>query len=314
MIQKKWSLLSLLFIASLICMGSCAAQNNTTAKYGVLDAANDLGLNEFSALTESSSLSNALDNQGVLTFGDGSFVIFAPSDEAFAGVIGVDMNSVKENRTELKRVLSYHVVWNDGAFENVSELSSVKTLQGENLTLNITNGMKVNEANVTLSQTYDNGTIYVIDKVLLPEKSTILGVAEAANDLGAKKFATAIKAAGLEETLNGHGLMGIESLSEGPFTIFAPSDAAFDQAKSEIDSIGKKDQGMIDLLGYHTVDAKELVNMTATNSVKTLQGESLAVDVGAGQVGGALVLKSERYDNGIVYIIDRVLVPIGLSM
>jgi len=314
MIQKKWSLLSLLFIASLICMGPCAAQNNTTAKYGVLDAANDLGLNEFSALTESSSLSNALDNQGVLTFGDGSFVIFAPSDEAFAGVIGVDMNSVKENRTELKRILSYHVVWNDGAFENVSELSSVKTLQGENLTLNITNGMKVNEANVTLSQTYDNGTIYVIDKVLLPEKSTVLGVAEAANDLGAKKFATAIKAAGLEETLNGHGLMGIESLSEGPFTIFAPSDAAFDQAKSEIDSIGKKDQGMIDLLGYHTVEASELVNMTATNSVKTLQGESLAVDIGAGQVGGALVLKSERYDNGIVYIIDRVLVPIGLSM
>jgi uncharacterized surface protein with fasciclin (FAS1) repeats len=314
MIQKKWSLLSLLFIASLICMGPCAAQNNTTAKYGVMDAANDLGLNEFSALTESSSLSNALDNQGVLTFGDGSFVIFAPSDEAFAGVIGVDINSVKENRTELKRILSYHVVWNDGAFENVSELSSVKTLQGENLTLNITNGMKVNEANVTLSQTYDNGTIYVIDKVLLPEKNTVLGVAEAANDLGAKKFATAIKAAGLEETLNGHGLMGIESLSEGPFTIFAPSDAAFDQAKSEIDSIGKKDQGMIDLLGYHTVDAKELVNMTATNSVKTLQGESLAVDVGSGQVGGALVLKSERYDNGIVYIIDRVLVPIGLSM
>jgi len=314
MIQKKWSLLSLLFIASLICMGPCAAQNNTTAKYGVLDAANDLGLNEFSALTESSSLSNALDNQGVLTFGDGSFVIFAPSDEAFAGVIGVDMNSVKENRTELKRILSYHVVWNDGAFENVSELSSVKTLQGENLTLNITNGMKVNEANVTLSQTYDNGTIYVIDKVLLPEKSTVLGVAEAANDLGATKFATAVKAAGLEDTLNGHGLMGIESLSEGPFTIFAPSDAAFDQAKSEIDSIGKKDQGMIDLLGYHTVDAKELVNMTATNSVKTLQGESLAVDVGSGQVGGALVLKSERYDNGIVYIIDRVLVPIGLSM
>jgi uncharacterized surface protein with fasciclin (FAS1) repeats len=314
MIQKKWSLLSLLFIASLICMGSCAAQNDTTARYGVLEAANDLGLSEFSALTESSSLSNTLNNQGVLTFSTGSFVIFAPSDEAFAGVTGVDMNSVKENRTDLKRILSYHVVWNDGAFENVSELSSVRTLQGENLTLNNTDGLKVNGANVTLSQKYDNGTIYVIDQVLLPEKSSVLGVAEAANDLGAKKFATAIKAAGLEETLNGQGLMGIESLSEGPFTIFAPSDAAFDKAKSEIDSINKKDQGMIDLLGYHTVDAKELINMTDTNSVKTLQGESLAVDVGAGQVGGALVLKSERYDNGIVYVIDRVLVPIGLSM
>ena len=46
----------------------------------------------------------------------------------------------------------------------------------------------------------------------------------------------------------------------------------------------------------------------------TQQGESLAVDVGAGQVGGARVLKSEKYDNGIVYVIDRVMVPIGLSM
>ena len=314
MVQKKWVLLSLLFMASLICMGPCAAQNNTTAKYGVLDAAKDLGLKEFSALVESSNLQNTLNDQGVLTFGTGSFVIFAPSDEAFANVTGIDMNSVKENQTELKSILSYHVVWNGDAFENISELSSVKTLQGENLTLNNTNGLKVNGANVTLNKKYDNGAIYVIDKVLLPKKSSTLGVAEAASDLGAKKFAAAIKSAGLEETLNGQGLMGIETLRGGPFTVFAPSDAAFDKAKSVIDSINKKDNGMIDLLGYHMIDAKELVNMTDSNSVKTLQGESLAVDVSAGQVGGARVLKSEKYDNGIVYVIDRVMVPIGLSM
>jgi hypothetical protein len=65
MVQKNCGLLNLLFIASLICLGSCAAQNNTTANYGVLDAANDLGLKEFAALTESSSLSNAL-NRGYL--------------------------------------------------------------------------------------------------------------------------------------------------------------------------------------------------------------------------------------------------------
>jgi uncharacterized surface protein with fasciclin (FAS1) repeats len=206
------------------------------------------------------------------------------------------------------------VVWNGDAFENISELSSVKTLQGENLTLNNTNGLKVNGANVTQNKKYDNGTVFVIDKVLLPKKSSTLGVADAASDLGAKKFAAAIKSAGLEETLNGQGLMGIETLRGGPFTVFAPSDAAFDKAKSVIDSINKKDNGMIDLLGYHMIDAKELVNMTDSNSVKTLQGESLAVDVSAGQVGGARVLKSEKYDNGIVYVIDRVMVPIGLSM
>ena len=314
MFVRNRILLCLLFIAAVLCTISSFAQDSGAAKMGVIDAASELGLKEFAAAMDGAGLADTLNNQGVLIIGPGSFVIFAPSDAAFASVTGIDMNSVKENQTELKSILSYHVVWNDDASENISELSSVKTLQGENLTLNNTNGLKVNGANVTLNKKYDNGTIYVIDKVLLPKKSSTLGVADAASDLGAKKFAAAIKSAGLEETLNGQGLMGIETLRGGPFTVFAPNDAAFDKAKSVIDSINKKDNGMIDLLGYHMIDAKELVNMTDSNSVKTLQGESLAVDVSAGQVGGARVLKSEKYDNGIVYVIDRVMVPIGLSM
>ena len=54
--------------------------------------------------------------------------------------------------------------------------------------------------------------------------------------------------------------------------------------------------------------------MTKTNSAKTMQGDSLAVDLNMGLVGGANVLKSERYANGIVYVIDQVLVPIRLAM
>ena len=139
-------------------------------------------------------------------------------------------------------------------------------------------------------------------------------MAEAADDLGAKKFAAAIKSAGLVDTLNGQGLMGFESLSEGPFTVFAPSDAAFDSAKASIDAISKKDAGMMNLLSYHIVDARDLLNKTDTNSAKTMQGDSLAVDLDMGQAGGANVLKSERYANGIVYVIDQVLVPIRLAM
>jgi transforming growth factor-beta-induced protein len=174
--------------------------------------------------------------------------------------------------------------------------------------------LKVNGANVTASRSYDNGTIYVIDRVLLPKTASIMGVIEAANDLGAKKFAAAINSAGLAETLNGQGIMGMESLSEGPFTIFAPSDSAFDAAKAAIDAISKKDAGMMNLLTYHMVNAKSLLNVTDINSAKTMQGDSLAVDANMGQVGSANVLKSERYANGIVYVIDQVLVPIRLAM
>jgi len=281
---------------------------------GVMDAAEELGLKEFAAAAEGAGLADTLNNQGVLIIGSGSFVIFAPSDGAFAAVTDVDMNATKENATELKRILSHQIVWNDGSFENISELSSAKTLQGENLTIDNTAGMMVSGANVTASKSYDNGTIYVIDKVLLPKTGSRLGVAEAANDLGAKKFAAAIKSAGLVDTLNGQGLMGIESLSEGPFTVFAPSDAAFDNAKASLDAISKKDAGMMNLLSYHIMDAKDMLNKTEANSAKTMQGDSLAVDANMGLVGGANVLKSERYDNGIIYVIDQVLVPIRLAM
>ncbi len=314
MIQKNGPILSLLFITAVLCTGSSLAQDSGAAKMGLMDATEKLGLKEFSAAVDEAGLADVLNNQGVLIIGSGSFVIFAPSDEAFAAVTDVDMNAIKENATELKRILSYHIVWNDGRFENISELSSVKTLQGENLTIDSAAGIRVFGANVTASMSYDNGTIYVIDSVLLPKTASSLGVAEAANDLGAKKFASAIKSAELVETLNGQGLMGFESLAAGPFTVFAPSDAAFDHAKASLDAISKKEAGMMNLLSYHIVDAKELLNMTNNNSAKTMQGDSLAVDANMGLVGGANVLKSERYDNGIIYVIDQVLVPIRLSM
>jgi uncharacterized surface protein with fasciclin (FAS1) repeats len=313
MFKKIRIILSLLFIA-MLCIGGGFAQDGEAAKSSIMDAASELGLNEFVAAIEGAGLTDTLNNQGVLVIGSGSFVIFAPSDAAFATVTDLDMNAVKENATELKGILGYHIVWNDGSFENITELSSAKTMQGENLTIDSTDGLKVNGANITASKSYNNGTIYVIDRVLLPETASSLGVIEAANDLGAKKFAAAINSAGLAETLNGQGLMGMESLSEGPFTVFAPSDGAFDAAKVTIDAISKKESGMMNLLTYHMVNAKSLLNVTDGNSAKTMQGDSLAVDANMGLVGSANVLKSERYANGIVYVIDQVLVPIRLAM
>jgi len=116
---------------------------------------------------------------------------------------------------------------------------------------------------------YDSGVIYVIDRVLLPKNSEVAGVVETANDLGAKKFAAAVKAAGLADQLNGQGLLGIASLSKGPFTVFAPDDAAFNNAKASVDAINKKEGGMRALLSYHMIEASALQNRTDPGSVKT---------------------------------------------
>lgn len=321
MIQKKGAFLVLLFMAAMLCTGMSPAQDSAqdsgAAKTGITDALKELGINEFSTAVDGAGLAGVLNDEGVLTFGSGSFVIFAPSDEAFLRASGVvDMNAIMENPAELKRVLFHHMVWNSGSFDNISEISTVRTLQGENLTLNSTDTawLAADGANVTASQEYDSGIIYVIDRVLLPETDSSMGVADAANDLGAKKFADALKSSGLADTLNGQGLMGIEDLAAGPFTVFAPSDEAFSTAKSSIDAISKKDSGMQNLLSYHVVDAQGLLDITASNSMKTMLGDSLAVDRNLSLVGGANVIGSERFDNGIVYIIDQVLVPISLSM
>ena len=321
MIQKNGAILGLLFMAAMLCTGMSPAQDSAqdsgAAKTGITDALKELGINEFSTAVDGAGLAGVLNDEGVLTFGSGSFVIFAPSDEAFLRASGVvDMNAIMENPAELKRVLFHHMVWNSGSFDNISEISTVRTLQGENLTLNSTDTawLAADGANVTASQEYDSGIIYVIDRVLLPETDSSMGVADAANDLGAKKFADALKSSGLADTLNGQGLMGIEDLAAGPFTVFAPSDEAFSTAKSSIDAISKKDSGMQNLLSYHVVDAQGLLDITASNSMKTMLGDSLAVDTNLSLVGGANVIGSERFDNGIVYIIDQVLVPISLSM
>jgi len=305
----------MLFLAVLLGSGLCQAQEDDGAK-SLSQAAEELGLGNFSAAVENAGLTSILDNQGVLLMGEGSFVVFAPSDEAFAAASssGYDLELLQERPSELKGLLYRHIVWSAGGFENISEISEARSIQGENITLEHAPALIVDGANVTASVQYDSGTIYVIDRLLVPESDGSLGAAQAAKDLGAGKFAEALTSSGLEETLSGQGLMGIGGLTSGPYTIFAPSDAAFEAAKDTMDAIGEKEGGMLGLLSYHVVDAPGISDMTESNSVKTMYGASLPVDINTSLVGGAGILASQRYDNGMVYVIDQVLVPIGLSM
>ena len=312
-IKRIMMISGMLLLVALIFLGFSLAQGEAGAKVFV-QGAEELGLGDFSAAVERAGLADILDNQGVLAFPVGSFFVFAPSDAAFAAASasGIDISSLEGY--ELKSLISRHVVWNSGSFENISEISEARSMQGENITLEHTPTMTVDGANVTGSLKYDSGIIYVVDRVLLPEGDGSLGAAQAAKDLGAGKFAEALTSSGVEETLSGQGLMGIGGLTSGPYTVFAPSDSAFEAAKDTLNAIGEKEDGMASLLSYHVVDAAGLLNMSESNSVKTMYGASLGVDINSSLVGGANVLASERYDNGIVYVIDQVLVPIGLSM
>ncbi len=307
----------LILAAALLSAGLATAAGSATASNGILDESKALNLTTFSTAVQNANMSETLNNQGVLIIGNGSFIVFAPSDAAFAALAPGDLSNLMENQTDLKRVLSYHVVWNDGTLGNLSSLSSVETLEGENLSLNSTGGLKVNGANVLQVKNYDNGTIYVIDKVLMPkQKGAGMSFVDAANKLkDIKTFAGDIQSAGLVDNLNGQGLFGLGAIGGGPYTIFAPSDAAFSKVPAAtMKSISSNKDNMMTLLSYHIVESRAVLNNTDASSVKTLDGSSLAIDTKAGIVGGAKVLKSKRYSNGIIYEIDQVLIPLKLSI
>ena len=103
--------------------------------------------------------------------GEGPFTVFAPTDEAFAALpAGTVENLLKpENKDQLIAVLTYHVVPGKVMSTDLSDDMTAQTVQGGEITIDLDNGVMINDANVvTADVEADNGVIHVIDKVILP--------------------------------------------------------------------------------------------------------------------------------------------------
>lgn len=105
--------------------------------------------------------------------GEGPFTVFAPTDEAFAALPEGTLDSLLANPEELAKVLTYHVVSGDVSSETVVTLDSATTVQGSTVDIMVNDGkVMVNNATVTQADIKtSNGTIHVIDTVLLPPAS-----------------------------------------------------------------------------------------------------------------------------------------------
>jgi uncharacterized surface protein with fasciclin (FAS1) repeats len=133
-------------------------------------------------------------------------------------------------------------------------------------------------------------------------KKTIVETAVAAGSFNT--LVTAVKAAGLVDTLSG----------EGPFTVFAPTDDAFAKLpEGTIDALLKDKEKLTAILTYHVVAgnvmAKDVVNLT---SAKTVNGKSLTIKVedGTVMVDNAKVIKTDIVcSNGVIHVIDSVVLP-----
>ena len=101
--------------------------------------------------------------------GAGPFTVFAPTDAAFAKIPKADLDKLLANKTQLKSVLTYHVVSGKVVSADIKP-GKVKTVQGTNVTVATTGGVMVNNAKVvTADVAADNGVIHAIDTVLMPK-------------------------------------------------------------------------------------------------------------------------------------------------
>ena len=117
-----------------------------------------------------------------------------------------------------------------------------------------------------------------------------------------KTLATALGAAGLVDTLKG----------KGPFTVFAPTDAAFAKIpKADLDALLKDKAKLTAVLTYHVVPGKVLAKDVKAGKVKTVQGSDITVTtMGGVMVDNAHVTATDiAADNGVIHVIDTVIMP-----
>ena len=132
-------------------------------------------------------------------------------------------------------------------------------------------------------------------------KMDIVDTAVAADDFNT--LVTAVKKAGLVETLKG----------DGPFTVFAPTDAAFAKLPDgTLEAVLADKEKLTAILTYHVVPGKVMAaDVVKLKSAKTAQGGSLSIDTSKGvKVNNASVIKTDiETSNGVIHVIDTVLLP-----
>ncbi len=120
-----------------------------------------------------------------------------------------------------------------------------------------------------------------------------------------KTLVAAVQAAGLVDTLKG----------PGPFTVFAPTDAAFAKLPAgTVESLLKPENKaqLQAVLTYHVVPGKVMAADVKPGPVKTVQGQSATIKVDGGKVmidGATVVTTDVQASNGVIHVIDSVILP-----
>lgn len=257
--------------------------------------------------------------------GTGPFTVFAPTNAAFEDLLKT-LDITAEQllaQPDLAKVLTYHVVSGKVMSTDLTDGMTPSTVNGETIKVDLSSGVKINDAKVTTADLEaTNGVIHVIDKVLVPanfklqvpeaekpeaEKPTTPGtIVDIAS--GNKDFSilvAALQKAKLVETLQG----------AGPFTVFAPTNAAFEALLKSLNITAEQLLAQPDLakvLTYHVVSGKVMsTDLKDGMEPATVNGQKLKIDLKNGvKVNNANVTTADiEASNGVIHVIDTILVP-----
>jgi len=348
--KKNTSLKSTMLIAILFLFFTSCDKNDdgntfdskTPPKNIVETAQNTDALSSLVAALAKADENEGTDLIGTLS-GEGPFTVFAPTNDAFAALLSnldnydsLEDFDTQEDKAVLTTILTYHVIAGASAFStDLSDGQMIATVQGEEVTIKIDADVFIQDATevdakvVIADVEASNGVVHVIDKVLLPqaiidainagemeELGTLVDIVVATEPLSILE--AAVIKAGLAETLS----------SEGPFTVFAPTNDAFvallgilgDDYNGLEDFNTPEEMGLLrDILLFHvipnaTVKAADLAEGSVptaleNNTIEIISSNDSFVIGDASGINANITATDIMASNGVAHTIDKVLLP-----
>ena len=310
----KWLLAALAFAT----LSACGGGDDDPAPAAPGNLAEVAQANGFTALTAAAAKAGLVPT---LTDASANLTVFAPTDAAFATLatqLGFADATAMVNAlpaSALANILSYHVL---GSRKSAADLAAgsatqatVYSFEGSPATLALatTNGVSITDAALTTARvtTADvpasNGVVHVVDKVLIPPGVLDIVQMAQANPVFSSLVGAVVRAS-LQGTLSG----------AGPFTVFAPTNDAFAAVAATV--AGLSNAQLTTVLTYHVLGSQVLstgipfgtpVNTVANQSITINQSPLGITDTTA--TPAAIVATDVRASNGVIHVIDKVLIP-----
>lgn len=255
----------------------------------------------------------------------GPFTVFAPDNAAFAasGVTSAVLNSL--TAAQVESILLYHTLGAEVLAANVpaGPNAKVATAGGDSVFVTknaagvFVNGVKVVQADIDAS----NGVIHRLEKVLMPAVGNIVVTAQAPGS----GLDSLVKAVVRAATAPGGDPSILTTLQNNTLTVFAPTNAAFTQLLSalSLNNINNIPVAtLVAVLKYHLVPGRAFSSDLANGNLAMAAGGNTTINLTNGSTGGPTVTGSGNGGsrsnivaanimarNGVVHVIDRVLLP-----